>query len=114
MFRLTLIACISISLYGCGEYLSGEKVGEIISCAKQGIFIKTFECSLIRGGIQDGSGAFGEKFNFTIENRDMMEKAKRYMLSGSKVKIKFHQEYVTLFRSDSQDFFVDEIEEVVF
>lgn len=46
---------------------TGEKVGTIVKVSNEGLFCKTNEAQLIRGGMANGSGAFGvEPFNFTI------------------------------------------------
>ena len=45
----------------------GQKVGQIVRMTNEGIVCKTYEAQLIRGGLNDGSGAFGIKsFEFTV------------------------------------------------
>ena len=44
----------------------GSKIGRIVKLSKYGLFSKTWEGELIRGGLTDGSGVNGTSFHFTI------------------------------------------------
>ena len=45
----------------------GSKIGRIVKVSHQGMFFKTWEATLVRGGLNDGSGVIGRAFEFTIE-----------------------------------------------
>jgi hypothetical protein len=103
-----------IILTGCYTIEEGEKTGQIIGLKKSGIFVKTWECRIIRGGLQDGSGNIGTSLQLTIEDKSLLEKAKKYMDEKKMVSLKYHQEFITFFRSesDSENCFIDSIEEM--
>lgn len=77
---------------------------------KSGFFTKTWECRLIRGGFDDGSGTIGTQLNLTIENDDVAHKAMELMKGKKNVIIKYHHEFFTFLRSDSDNYFLDFIE----
>ena len=69
---------------------TGEKVGQIVRMTNEGIVCKTWEAQLIRGGLNNGSGAFGvTPFEFTIIDPLMAEKVQDYMDSQQEVKITY-------------------------
>lgn len=90
-------------LTGCWETARGEKVGVIVKCAYEGIFIKTFECELIRGGMQNGSGSFGKSFHFTAENPHDITILQTVLETQREVHISYHQELMTLARTETED-----------
>ena len=101
---------VPLLLSGCYETASGEKVGTIIKCAREGIIFKTYECELIRGRMTDGSGSFGKSFHFTVEDKKMIPILEKSLDEQKEVKIKYHQELFTLFRTETEDnSFLDEI-----
>jgi hypothetical protein len=82
-------------------------VGIITRVAQTGVFCKTWEATLIRGGLTGGSGAFSQPFDFTIENRDdAVDMLRQAMESGAEVKITYRSELNTFCRSDSGDHFL--------
>jgi len=52
---------------------NGHKIGRIVKLADEGVWCKTCEGELIRGGLVDGSGSMGSSFKFTIESRALRE-----------------------------------------
>lgn len=115
MVRILTTMVMLVLLVGCYSVChwkteKGEKVGFIIKIAKQGVIFETCEATLIRGGINDGSGAFGSAFNFTIENNSLLEKAKQLMKERKEVRITYHKEAFTFLRSESNNYFLDDIE----
>ena len=109
---LVLVALVAT---GCSTNESpgtGEKIGQIVKLSKQGLLCKTWEGQIIRGGISDGSGAFGTvPFDFTIESDEMAQKAKEYMQNQTEVLIKYRIELVyALCSSESAGYFVTSIE----
>lgn len=104
-----LLCIISLLLSGCWETVNGEKVGTIVKFAKEGAVIGTWEAELIRGGMNSGSGSFGSSFHFTVEKPELIEKVKEALDNQKPVKIKYHKELFTLWRSESDDYFLDDI-----
>ena len=100
---------------GFYEYGSGEKVGFITKVEKLGWICRTWEAELIRGGLQDGSGAIGGRaFHFTIHKDDvLLEKVKSAMARQVEVKIKYRQDAIT-FCSTHNDgrYFITDIEDL--
>lgn len=95
-------ALLSLMLTGCIDTGSGEKVGVITKLAQQGLFCKTWEGEIVRGGMSNGSGVNGQSYHFTIEGSDaMVEKIKAAMENQTEVKIKYRTEFGTFCRSDS-------------
>ncbi len=88
-----LILIFVVFLSGCYEIESGKKVGNIIKISREGVLFKTYTLTLIRGGINDGSGAFGGAMNFMVEDKRLAEKAQKLMEQKKEVVINFHEEY---------------------
>lgn len=107
-----LIILISLSLTGCWKMREGEKVGQILDVYKSGFLISTWECSLTRGGLEDGSGVLGGTRNLTIVDKHVLNKAKEYMIKKKNVKVMYHRELICPFSSDSECYFIDDIEEI--
>lgn len=106
---ITLLTCLSLS--GCWETEKGEKIGTLVKLNKQGIFIKTNEAELIRGSMNSGSGSFGKSFDFTIESDEFNKIADSALEQQKTVRIKYHKELFTLFRTETSDnSFLDSIE----
>ena len=89
---------------------TGEKVGQIVRMTNEGIVCKTWEAQLIRGGLNNGSGAFGvTPFEFTISDPLMAEKVQKYMDSQQEVKITYRTSgfYKTCSSGSGGDFLVN-------
>ena len=72
----------TVTLSGCIDTGSGEKIGSIVKLAQEGVWCKTWEGEIIRGGLSNGSGVNGQSFRFTIEdNPELVEKIKGVMES---------------------------------
>lgn len=79
-----------------------QKVGQVVKFGKQGILNDTWEGQIIRGGLNNGSGAFGGVLNFTVEDDSLVEKVQEYMLSQKEVVILYRIEGLySPFRSES-------------
>lgn len=105
---------LSLLLTGCGinpTNGTGEKIGQIVKVGKVGLFNKTWEAELIRGGFSDGSGTVGtQPFHFTIENEAMVKEAQEYMRNQTEVIVSYNIEGVwELTRSDSGGKFAEKI-----
>lgn len=110
MKKLFLLLCLIPILNGCWELERGEKTGNIVKVAKAGFLIKTWDAELIRGGLNDGSGSMGSKFDFAIENNELVDQLRIAMESHKQVNIKYHQEFFTWLRNnDEKNYFLDEV-----
>lgn len=109
MKRLILLSA-ALALAGCGDYGDGEKVGNIVKVSHQGFTCPTWEAQIIRGGLNNGSGASGQAFEFTIEDARLIPALQDALEKQYEVKIKYHMEYSTLCRSDSDSHFLTSIE----
>lgn len=90
----------------------GTKIGQVIKLSKQGMFNKTWEGQLIRGGLNGGNGGFGtQPFNFTIEGNELAAKVEGLMESNVEVKIQYNIAGIySAFRSESSGHFLKTIE----
>ena len=109
LLGLSLIT--TVLLTGCGEVAQGSKVGQVVKVNESsGLFCKSVEVEIIRGGFNAGSGAMGGSLHFTIENNPkMVEMVKKAMIDGSEVEVDYRQEFMSFCRSDSQNTFGDDI-----
>src|SRR5258708_467775 len=94
--------------------ISGEKVGQIFGINKEGFISLTWEAELVRGGMNDGSGAFGVKpFNFTVPSDELAEKVRKYAESKTEVLIYYHSARVYWYQqSENEELFLDDIKPV--
>lgn len=111
MKKYLVIGLMALLLQGCWETEKGEKIGTLVKLGKQGLIIKTNEAELIRGGMNQGSGSFGRPFDFTIEDEQQRQIAEKALEEQKLVRIKYHKEWFTLFRTETEDnSFLDDIE----
>lgn len=94
----------------CHDTGTGEKVGQIIKLNKQGVFCQTYEAELIRGGLNNGSGASSTIFDFTIEDEKLIPAIQDALDKQYEVKLKYRMEFATWCRSDSENHFLTGIE----
>ena len=109
MKKILLVGLIALSLQGCWETSKGEKIGVIVKCASEGVIVKTYECELIRGGMNGGSGSFGKSFHFTVENKNDIPILEEALNNQSEVKIAYHIEIASWLRSENNSTFLDSI-----
>lgn len=107
--RIAALAVAAV-LCGCTDTGTGEKVGQIIKLNKQGLFCQTWEAELIRGGINNGSGASSTVFDFTVENESLIPALQDALDKQYEVKIHYRMEFATFCRSDSENHFLTSIE----
>jgi len=110
--KVAVAALIAVSLSGCLEVSQGEKVGIITKIAKQGVFCKTWEGSIVRGGFSGGSGANGQAFDFTVADEATAKQIVDAMENQQEVKIHYRAEFVSFCRSDAQSHFLTKVEVV--
>lgn len=106
-----ILLTLPLMFSGCWEVSSGEKIGQIIAISEQGVFVKTWEAQIVRGGMNNGSGVTGQVTHFTIENNPaLVEALTKAMNEGKEVKIRFKTEMVSFLRSDSGNVFAQSME----
>lgn len=96
-------------LAACGDYGSGEKLGRITKLNQQGTICKSWEGEIIRGGMNNGSGAFGAPFQFTVEDPVVLKQVQAAFDKQQEVKITYHMERASWCRSDSDSHFLTSI-----
>lgn len=80
----------------------GSKVGHIVKISHEGVFYKTCECELIRGGFVDGSGVMGAVFHFVIEDQNLISLAMDAMENNREVVIHYYNPFISsLTRSEN-------------
>lgn len=108
---LAFVAIFSAFLLaGCWNTGGSQKIGNIVKFGKSGAICKTYEAEILRGGINNGTGAMGNSFHFTIEDDALAAQVEAAMNSGREVKITYKTELVSLCRSDSNNVFLTKIE----
>lgn len=108
-----LLILISTSLMsGCWKVKSGEKSGVIVKVAKEGKYWGTYEGELIRGGLEEASGATGRSFYFTLGQfkSDLVAQALLAMQNNSHVIISYHCDLFVLPWRGETKCFVDKIQ----
>ena len=114
--KKTILSLLSITLLaGCGLNTSngtGEKIGQVVKLSKVGMFSKTWEAQLIRGGMSGGSGSFGTvPFDFTVESEKDADKLRGYLESQTEVLLQYRTEGLySLFRTEGGGHFMVSIE----
>lgn len=109
--KLLAIAILPAMLAGCVETGSAEKIGTIVKVGNgEGVFNKTLEAEIIRGGFNSGSGASGQSFHFTIEDPKIADQLRVAMDKNQEVKIKYHTEMFARWKSESHGVFLDSFE----
>lgn len=103
MKNFKYLALIALILTACqiSTPMSGQKIGRIVKISDEGLFWKSCEGELIRGGFVDGSGSMGGSFHFTIENHLHKDIAYKAFESQQEVIITYDTPFVTsLTRTD--------------
>lgn len=108
----TLISILSLSLLvGCGVNTNpgtGTRNGQIVMLKREGLLSKTWECEILKGGMSNGSGSFGQPFYFTVQSDSDAIELQKLMDDQKEVIIKYHTEGIySAFRSSSGGDFLD-------
>ncbi len=89
----------------------GEKVGQIVKLSKVGMFSKTWEGQIVRGGFQGGGGVNGQAFDFTVESDSLAAEVAGFMEHQTEVKINYRSEGIyAMTRSESGGHFLVKIQ----
>lgn len=108
MIGAAVVAMTTLS--GCFEYSKGEKIGQIVKLTQSGIFCKTYEAQLIRGGFNNGTGVMAAPFDFTIEDLSLLPKIQEAMDKQQEIKVHYSEELISFCRSDSGSHFLTGVE----
>jgi len=105
---LMLSICL---LPGCWTTQSGQKSGIIVKVAKEGKYWGTYEGELIRGGLDNASGATGREFQFTLGQfkSDLVNQAIFAMENNKHVVLSYHCDLMVMPWSGETKCFVDNI-----
>lgn len=109
---LSLLIISSICLLsGCWTTKSGQKTGIIVKVAKEGKFWGTYEGELIRGGLENASGATGREFHFTLGqfHSKLVEQAEQAMENNKHVIVSYHCEALVFPWRGETNCFADKI-----
>lgn len=92
--KTVIIGASCLLLSGCWNKGEGQKIGVIVKVAKEGAIWETWEGELIRGGLQDASGANGSSFHFGFGafKGKMVEKATELMNMNKPVTLTYECE----------------------
>ena len=106
---------MAVMVTGCGINFSpgtGEKIGQIVKLSQEGLFCKTWEGQIIRGGMSGGNGAFGTvPYDFTIADEELAKKAAEYLQNQTEIILRYRVEFFYyLCDSGSGGHFVTSIE----
>src|SRR5260221_2960693 len=91
-FKILTIGAIVCCITACWDTGEGQKTGISVKLSQEGLFVKTYECELVRGGFSSGSGVNGKSFHFTIENKALVKKIQEAFQNEKEVIIKYHTE----------------------
>lgn len=99
-----------ISLSGCYETESGRIKGTINLVTREGIFFKTYNCEVVKGGLEDGTGNIGKTMEFNIEKKYLVHKANALLKDRKNITIQYHKEAICApWRGDMRAYFIDDI-----
>jgi hypothetical protein len=111
MKRALIVLAAAVALAGCIDIGNGEKVGVVTRAVDgSGVFCKTMEVEVTRGGMNAGTGVVGAPFHATVVNRKDFDVLVKAMESQEEVKIKYSSELATFCRSDSAGHFITSVE----
>lgn len=100
---LMMVAFAGLTLTSCKDTGSGEKIGMVTKLAQQGVFCKTWEGEIVRGGMNGGTGVNGSSFHFTVTDESLVKKVQQAMEGQHEVKISYRTEWITFCSSDSRE-----------
>lgn len=86
----------------------GEKIGVISKISQEGKFFTTNEAELIRGSLNNGSGAFSSIFKFTIPD-SLMSSSNQYFENNKEVIVHYKKYGFCPISSDSGCYFATDI-----
>lgn len=91
---ITTLALVAVSGCLCANPANGKKVGVITSLGREGLFCPTLEGTLVRGGLNAGSGANGAMVTFNVAP-GLEDKVQAAMDAGKEVEITYRRPLVS-------------------
>ena len=107
MKKILLTAGLACLLSGCWTTQEGQKTGLLVKIAKEGAIWGTYEGELIRGGLDNGSGANGQSFHFSLgqTKNNNVKRALELMDKNKPVMISYHcEKFVAPWRAEHKCF----------
>lgn len=89
--KLSIIGLLLLCGCGLNSPATGTRNGQIVMLKKEGIFSKTWECEIIKGGMNSGSGSFGQPFYFTVMSDADAKSLQSAMDAQQEIIIKYHK-----------------------
>jgi hypothetical protein len=83
-----LSSCIVLS--ACSYSGPSQRSGQIVKIASEGFINRTTEVEIIKGSLGNGSGAFGSRFDFTINNPGLLLIANKAFEEGKEIIVSYH------------------------
>ena len=123
MKKVLFVAIAAVGLTGCFDYSEGDRIGTVVKLSQRGFFCKTWEGQMYLGGMRkqtdthvDGNGRaystssmVANTFDFTVENPALVTVLLTALETAEPVRVKYRQELVTFCRSDSDNYFVEQV-----
>jgi hypothetical protein len=109
-----VVIVATVGYFTFSDYSDGERSGQIVKFSYKGNIpgCKTWEGQLVLGGLRgqsavDGTGA--NLFDFTVNNRETMEKIKRKLASGDHALVTYKQPFWNWPCSTDTGYFVTDV-----
>lgn len=77
-------------LSGCSYSGESQRNGQIVKISSEGFINRTTEVEIIKGSLGNGNGAFGSKFDFTINNPNLLNIANQAFEKGKEIIVTYH------------------------
>jgi len=98
-------------LAGCTTVPNGQKNGTIVKLAQEGIFNKTWEAEIVRGGsYTGGTGVQGAAFDFTVSDPKLLDQVRDAFNSQKEVRITYYKTAWCPFSSENDCHFLKSID----
>jgi hypothetical protein len=101
-----------LTVTGCTRITGqGEKVGSVIKVSNEGLLFKTNEVEIVRGGMNNGSGAFSTTpLNVTVNDPGILAKIQDALDKQYEVKVRYVDYFWTPLSSDSNSRYLVDVE----
>ncbi len=102
MKYLLLLSC-AVLLSGCTYSSNSMKTGQVVSIANEGVWHTTTEVEIIKGSINNGSGAFSKPFWFTVSDPTLIAKCNQAFAQEKDIIVEYHATTWCPFASGNPD-----------
>ena len=97
--KIVFLSLACLFLTACSYSGQSQRSGQIVKMASEGFFNRTDEVEIIKGSLAGGSGAFGTKFDFTIDSPEVLAVAKSAFSKGQEIIVTYHSQAFCPFSS---------------